>query len=315
MKFIVSAWDVPRPVQYLIFALALSVVALPCAAQNAFGQPIVKPDRGTVVVESVQRPPQPVVVHVPDAVSKTQRALADITATDASGAQVVTLPYGEHTTYDIPIRNGMFATLQIPQADTIEKIAFTNMAAVELNVEPSTNVAMVKLRQPITVMGTIVGKQHIYYIQITPALGDDPWYQGVSWSFGNNFTDAATFDAYTNPGSDSAVANAVPQGGNSQAGDPSNDLFTGQPNFDYDWPRKSVISPLSVWDNGRFTWIQFPKNMQVLPVVLAKGPNGLEEVNYTVHDDGTQILVPRLMSAFVLRVGKTEVEVKAKVSN
>lgn len=87
----------------------------------------------------------------------------------------------------------------------------------------------------------------------------------------------------------------------------------GEPNFDYAITGNSAFRPVAVWDNGRFTWIQFTSTLQELPAVFAINPkNGLQIVNYTVSANGTQILVNRLMPAFLLKLGDEEVRVSAK---
>lgn len=300
-----------RPTTLLLRSLCVGValcVASPVLfAQSTFGTPIVKhkvPDSTVVrdgkVVESL--PP----------VTKVERQLAAVTAANASGAQVVTLPYGEHKTYSIPVRPGMFTTFVLPKDEPIQQFAVSDPGAVQLNVNQPTNTAMLKLVTGMTVVGTIVTTKHTFYVEITPAGRSDPWYQGVNWSFGvdgfgqSNFGQGvfSATSAMPAPGSIGAAAGALP--------DPVSDIYTGTPNFDYSIKGDGAFKPVAVWDNGRFTWVQFPKNLQELPALFIDGPNGLEVVNYTVHADGTQILVNRLMPAFVLRVGKASVRVEAR---
>lgn len=300
-----------HPLRVASFAVALTLFT-PSILAGTFGHPLVQrlpSQRGMAVVESHEIPPRPVLVHTPQVVSATQAALADITASDASGAQVVTLSYSPHATYDIPLRAGMFTTFSIPADEPIQQFAVSNPVAVQLQVNAATNTAMLKLVQPITVVGTIVTKKHIFYINIMPANDNSPWYQGVNWSFDTQTFGSSTFGqgVYTNPAAGATLASAS----DSASADPTSTLFTGQPNFDYVVKGDAPFRPQAVWDNGRFTWVQFPKNIQELPALFAVGANGLEIVNYTVHDGGTQILVNRLMPGFVLKLGKSEIHVTA----
>jgi type IV secretion system protein VirB9 len=204
-----------------------------------------------------------------------------------------------------------FTTISIPTSEPIQQFAVSNPAAVQLQVNAPTNTAMVKLIQPITVVATIVTNSHIFYLNIVPAAEGASWYQGVNWSFGTQSFGGSTFDSgiYTSAAGPGQAAD----GGASTAAahDPAADLYTGQPNFDYRVSGSAPFKPQAVWDNGRFTWIQFPKSVQELPALFVDGPNGLEIVNYTVHADGTQLLVNRLMPAFVLKLGKSEIRVTA----
>jgi len=288
-------------------AVALAAGFAPGAfAQSVFGSPVVKPDPasagkdvlGTKVVPKLK------------AVTDTERALASLTASQASGAAIVTLNYSPHKVFDIPVRVGMFTTLSLPKDEPIKQFAVSTPAAVKLNVDASTNTAMLKLVQGMTVTGTIVTDKHVFYISISPATDTQTWYQGVDWSF-----DADTFGQSSFEG---GVYNAKASAGDtigdmtaSTGGDVTHGLYSGQPNFDYTIKGDAPFKPVAVWDNGRFTWVQFPKNLQALPALFVDGPNGLEIVNYTVHADGTQLLVNRLMPRFVLRLGKAEIAVEA----
>lgn len=291
----------------LVTAVGLAL-PIQAAAQSAFGSPIVNQHAPANQVVSEDRR---VVTKLP-VVSETERAIAAITAANASGAQVVTLPYGEHKTYSIPLRPGMFTTFVLPKAEPIQQFAVNDPGAVMLNVNPTTNTAMLKLNTSVTVVGTIVTTKHTFYLEVTPAGRNDPWYQGVSWAFGTEAFGASSFGGGvfspsgavgSAPGGMAAPSSALP--------DPANDIYTGTPNFDYVIDGKASFKPVSVWDNGRFTWIQFKKNVQELPALFVDGPNGLEIVNYTVHADGTQLLVNRLMPRFVLKLGKVSITVTA----
>jgi type IV secretion system protein VirB9 len=301
-KHLKSSWS--------LGVLAAAVVAVcasaPAAAQSTVGAPIVKRDApADMVVRDgklmQQLPP----------VSKTEQALAAVTAANASGAQVVTLPYGEHKTYTIPIRPGMFSTFSLPKDEPIQQFAVSDPGAVQLHVNTPTNTAMLKLNVSATVVGTIVTTKHVYYVEISPAGRNDPWYQGVSWSFGldgfgqSSFNEGV-FSATGTPTTAAALAPAV-----DPVPDPVNDLFSGTPNFGYTIKGSAPFRPIAVWDNGRFTWIQVPTDTQELPALFVDGPNGLSIVNYTVHAGGTQLLVNRLAPSFVLKLGKSSIRIEA----
>lgn len=295
-------------------ALAAVVLAIPFAAsaQSAFGSPIVNyhaPANKTVVNHQVV-PKLPIV-------TQTERDLVALTAANATGAQVVTLPYGEHKTYQIPLRQGMFTTFVLPKDEPIQQFAVSDPGAVQLNVNAVTNTALLKLNASVAVVGTIVTTKHTFYLAIMPAGRNDAWYQGVSWAFGTDAFGSSTFGGGVFSPSGSPSSAGVPLAGAAQAASPSTDnsqgdIYTGTPNFDYDVQGNAPFKPVAIWDNGRFTWIQFARNVQELPALFIDGPNGLEIVNYTVHAGGTQLLVNRLMPKFVLKLGKVSVVVQAR---
>lgn len=248
---------------------------------------------------------------IPQAAASTPliEKIAQASIQQSSGASVVTLPWRPHAVYDIPIRQGMFTTFQFPAGETIKEFAVSNPDSVQLHVDGGASVAMVKLITPVSSVATVITSRRVYYLRLDPALG--AWYQGVSWSVPSSGVSPGTFAGLY------SVPTLGGQGG--AAPSPSEDssassIYTGTPNFQYTITGGGDVPfrPVAVWDNGRFTWVQFKPGLQELPALFADGPNGLEVVNYTVHANGTQLLVNRLMSKFVLKMGKSEMTVTAQ---
>lgn len=231
--------------------------------------------------------------------------IAQASIEQAAGANVVTLPWQPHRVYDIPIRQGMFTTFQFPTGESIKEFAVSSPDSVQLHVDGGASVAMLKLISPVSSVATVITNKRVYYMRIEPTQG--AWYQGVSWSVPSGGIGAGSFAGiYTAPSS--GASNAAVSGEDASAAP----IYTGTPNFQYAVSGEASFRPVAVWDNGRFTWVQFKPGVQELPALFADGPNGLEIVNYTVHAHGTQLLVNRLMSKFILKLGKSEVVVTAQ---
>ena len=81
-------------------------------------------------------------------------------------------------------------------------------------------------------------------------------------------------------------------------------------NWDYTMqvlPGGADIAPALVFDDGRFTYLQFPGNREI-PAVFAVSANGEEgRVNY--HMEGDLVVVQRTARKFVLRLGAAVVGV------
>jgi type IV secretion system protein TrbG len=94
-----------------------------------------------------------------------------------------------------------------------------------------------------------------------------------------------------------------------QATDPSKLNFAYSISTD-----KAAFKPSAVYDDGRFTYFRLPQGTQDLPAIfmLEDGSrNKLIPINYVVKGD--QILIERLASTFVMKLGKDEIRVtKAK---
>lgn len=238
-----------------------------------------------------------------DAVAQVQAALAATTQKLAVDAQIATFPYRANKIYPVSIKPGMFTTFTLPKDEPIKQFAVSMPDAAEISVNAEANVAMLKLTGDLTISATLVTDKRVYYMTISPSNG--AWHQGVSW----------TYDEHNMAGFGYRAPQAAPGAATTQPEfaplEPDNGLG-GHPNFNYTFEGDAAVTPVSVWDNGRFTWIQFADNVQSLPAVFLLGPDGPEVVNYVVQPGGKQIKVNRLMPRFVLRLGSAKATVAAK---
>lgn len=245
-------------------------------------------------------------IVIPHAVTEVRKVLTDVTHERAQGAQVATFRYRANEIYQVNVKPGMFTTISIPKDEPIKQFAVSDPAAVDLSVNAEANVGMLRLLTSVTVVATVVTDKHVYYLNIAPSTGG--WHQGVSWTFDDVNGVGAGFGYRPAKGVDAARV-----AGNDGASMPSFDNgLNGHPNFNYQVEGDSAIRPVSVWDNGRFTWIQLPDSAQSIPAVFYLGEDGAEVVNYTIQPGGKQILVNRLMDKFLLRLGNQKVTVTAK---
>jgi type IV secretion system protein VirB9 len=258
-----------------------------------------------------------VVVRPPALVDKIESQIADMTSQMTDGAEIATLSWSPTRVFTIAIRPGMFTTINFPRDEAIQQFAVSDPGAVQLQVNATTNTAMVKLTRGQAVTATAVSTKRTYFLRFVPALNNGPWNQGVFWDVGDPKAVASPFGNFASSavGMAGGVANVSPTLAATGPGvgvSPTAD--GGEPNFDYLITGDAPFRPVAVWDNGRFTWIQFPRAMAELPAVFAVSKNGLSIVNYTVNANGTQILVNRLMPEFLLKLGEEDVHVNAKGS-
>lgn len=247
----------------------------------------------------------PGVDPVPAPVAQVQAALAGVTRALSANAQVAVFPYRQNKIYQVGIKPGMFTTFMLPKDEPIQQFAVSNPDAAEVTVNADANAAMLKLLSEITLSATIVTTKRAYYMTISPSA--DSWHQGVSWSYDE--TTASGF-GYRAPSNGKAAQAAQPQ--QDMTIPPDDDGLGGHPNFNYQVEGDAAILPVAVWDNGRFTWLQFSDSIQSLPAVFFLGPDGPEVVNYVVQPGGKQVKVNRLMSRVMLRLGSQKATVTAK---
>jgi type IV secretion system protein VirB9 len=73
-------------------------------------------------------------------------------------------------------------------------------------------------------------------------------------------------------------------------------------NFNYEFTGEPTIAPLKVFDNGEFTYLQFPSKNAELPAVFAVDSEGFESlVNFRIAGD--YMIIERVAAQFTLRNG------------
>lgn len=94
-----------------------------------------------------------------------------------------------------------------------------------------------------------------------------------------------------------------------QSGRPADIVDISNANFDYRIDGSAPFKPAMVFDDGKFTWIQLPANVQEIPAIFALGADGTAElVNFTVRRN--YFVVQRLFpDGALLKLRKDEVRI------
>lgn len=72
---------------------------------------------------------------------------------------------------------------------------------------------------------------------------------------------------------------------------------------------KINIIPISVWDDGEFTFFKFPKGTELPAIYSVEGKNDETIVNYNVEENGTVMKVHKVGERFWLRKGKQVISI------
>lgn len=243
-------------------------------------------------------------VDISPGVGQIEKRLNDFRSSDIGNGQVLTFRYRENQSEPIYMRVGRTTTLQFQGDETLTDVMYDDPTALEDHIAKDQRKLTVRLKRLATVPGTAITTKRTYFFVLTPTDPPNAWYQGVAF----DSTDARNPFGTSVPAAASAN---VTFGEAAPTATPNNDVFSGSPNFNYRIEGEANFKPVAVYDNGRFTWIQMPRNLQTMPAVFEVGPNGLEVVNYVPHNNGTSLLVNRLMPKFLLKLGSTEVTVTA----
>ncbi len=73
-------------------------------------------------------------------------------------------------------------------------------------------------------------------------------------------------------------------------------------NFNYQYTGEPSIAPIKVFDNGEFTYFQFPRKNAELPAIFDVDPSGFESI-INFRSAGDYIIVERVSPQFTLRNG------------
>ncbi|HCA27219.1 MAG TPA: hypothetical protein DEP05_06195, partial [Betaproteobacteria bacterium] len=173
--------------------------------------------------------------------------------------------------------------------------------SVEWVVEPvGRNVFVKPTRNGIFTSMTLVTNKRSYQITLRSSPKGGKWYQRVTW----NYPDVVIADF------DAAKAEAVRR----KAAErrrvgiaPAADADCLSCNFDYSVAGSGSIKPAVVYDNGKVTFIRFPKKAQELPVVFVDDGGKKELVNYNYDPHDSCIVVQRVVRKLILTDGDAEV--------
>ena len=106
-----------------------------------------------------------------------------------------------------------------------------------------------------------------------------------------------------------AARRPAPSGRSDHDARPADIVDISKANFDYRIDGVAPFKPAMVFDDGKFTWIQLPSDVQEIPAIFALGADGTAElVNFTVRRN--YFVVQRLFpDGALLKLRKDEVRV------
>ncbi|MDO8280152.1 MAG: Holliday junction resolvase RuvX, partial [Burkholderiaceae bacterium] len=146
-----------------------------------------------------------------------------------------------------------------------------------------------------TSMSVITEKRNFQFVLRSAADGE-VWHQRVSWRLPQTlFLDGPAPDTGAGP-----IPVAVAGGG----------IRPEELRFVYTVSGDAPFRPVTVFDNGKTTWLRMPAGLTELPVVLGIDETGAHVlVNYLAKGD--YLLVQQVMDEYVLKLGRREVRIHA----
>lgn len=228
---------------------------------------------------------------------------AEINAIPMPGdTKLVVFNYDPNDTYTIFTRP--YAVTDIELSPDESMLVFVLGDTIQWKTEHAENHIFIKPTIPdIFTSATLVTTKRSYQITLRSSPLNGKWYQKVTWTQPSLVTlkqiQVVKFDADKIIKEEERASERLDDGM----------MAFDKLNFGYKISGNSQFKPLQVMDDGRFTWIRMPPNIQELPALFAKNTSGeFEMVNFTVRKD--YMIVHRTDKSYTLKVGKDEIQIE-----
>jgi P-type conjugative transfer protein VirB9 len=231
---------------------------------------------------------------------------AELFATPLPGdTRLVQFEYDADNTFLVLARPKSLTHIEFGADERIQTVAGGDTKHWELTPTQNRRHLFVKpvYEQAETSMTVITDKRSYQFVLRSTGPGSK-WYQRVTWRYGETLLlDARAEEERAQV--TAAAERAADQERRDQnvgAGVRPQDL-----RFDYTLEGDAAFRPLSLFDDGTFTWLRMPSKLAELPALFGAGEGGeLAIVNYVVRGD--YLLAQRVMDRGVLKLGKQEVK-------
>ena len=232
-------------------------------------------------------------------------AQAELFATPLPGdTRLVQFEYDADNTFLILSRPKALTHIEFGADERIQTVAGGDTKHWELTPTQNRRHLFVKpvYEQMETSMTVITDKRTYQFVLRSTGPGAK-WYQRVTWRYGETMLLDMREAEEKAAEAEKAARNADKerQDQTLAVGVNPKDL-----RFDYSIDGNAPFRPVSLFDDGKFTWIRMPTKLVELPALFGMTEAGeLSIVNYVVQGD--YMLAQRVMDRGVLKLGKQEV--------
>lgn len=221
--------------------------------------------------------------------------------------------YSPNDVFEIRARVGSFVNIEVPRGETIEGLYLSDTTLWRFVVAADHSRVMIKPgRAGLSNSGTLVTNRRVYEISLLSVEAGQPWHQRVQWNPDQPQQQAwgifaPAFDSFTQPQSQARVGQAA-AAAPAAAVAPTDEIMVDAARVSFNWSieGEARFRPISVFDDGRFTYIRMPV-VQDLPALFAQDDGQMRIVDYAVRGD--TLIVSRVSDSFVLRLGDQSVRV------
>jgi type IV secretion system protein VirB9 len=229
-------------------------------------------------------------------------AYAEMTATPLPGdSRLVQFEYDPDQTYLILSRPKAVTHVEFAADEKIMTVAGGDTKNWELTPTSNRKHLFIKpIYDGIESSMTIITDKRSYQFVLRSTGPGAKWYQRVTWRHGQT----VLLD----------LANPVIDVGKTNGKEDAEPIDQRQPpgvnpksmSFGYQITGDADFKPVSIFDDGKFTWIKLPPGLQEMPALFAMADGDeFQLVNSIV--DGEFLVAQRVIQAGVLKLGRAEV--------
>ncbi|MDO8280824.1 MAG: TrbG/VirB9 family P-type conjugative transfer protein [Burkholderiaceae bacterium] len=232
-------------------------------------------------------------------------AQAELFATPLPGdTRLVQFEYDSDNTFLILSRPKSLTHIEFGMDERIQTVAGGDTKHWELTPTQNRRHLFVKpIYEQMETSMTVITDKRTYQFVLRSTGPGAKWYQRVTWRYGQTMLlDMREAEEKAAEAEKAArVAEKERQEQTLAIGVNPKDL-----RFDYTVEGNAAFRPVSLFDDGKFTWIRMPSRLVELPALFGVTETGETSiVNYVVQGD--YMLAQRVMERGVLKLGKQEV--------
>jgi len=215
--------------------------------------------------------------------------------------RLVVYQYDNNLTYSVVSAPGMVTDISLGTDEKLQAFAIGDTLQW-ISAKTEGHIFLKPTTEGLTTTGTLITDKRTYQLSIKSVNATEHnWHQRVSWSY----PDILLFERQK-----VVAEKKVAEDEKKRIDDTvvSRGVSVESLNFEYTVSGDAQFKPVTVFDDGRFTWLRL-RNVQEMPAVflLSDGAAG-ELVNYQVKDN--YIVINRIIPGALLKLGKDEVRIK-----
>lgn len=230
---------------------------------------------------------------------------AEIPATPLpTDTRLVVFTYDVNNSFEIIMRPRSVTNIQLGPDERIKALALGDTIQWEWSKTSDGQHLFIKPKfEKIDTSATLVTNKRTYQLIFKSTTLDGRWYQRVTWEYPDVMTLEEIAAEKTASDQESLSTAKLSPG-----------TAVENLNFDYTIDGSAPFKPVTVIDDGQFTFLRMPPKLKELPAVLMlTNDDDKELINYIIRGD--YIVVQRLVDRLLLKIGKQEVIVTKKDSS